>query len=218
MGSEEDKKKQRKEKLKEEAEKLGISYKELKEQKKSAKEKKKRSREADGLTNTTQKDDAKRMRTWSHDENDPEQQDSKKRRTRSMDAKEEEKVKKDSSGSMSPEEWRKDQHITIKGHGKYNGQGAESFPRPFFKFTEAPFSAAILKSFDKEGFTSPTPFSLRYVNISLSLYMHTHICAHIQTPLMRMKQHAHLSFNIISLTIPLFNLHRHGPLHSKEMT
>eukprot|EP00979_Chaetoceros_neogracilis_P008028 scaffold1757_cov208-Chaetoceros_neogracile.AAC.1 len=156
MGSEEDKKKQRKEKLKEEAEKLGISYKELKEQKKSAKEKKKRSREADGLTNTTQKDDAKRMRTWSHDENDPEQQDSKKRRTRSMDAKEEEKVKKDSSGSMSPEEWRKDQHITIKGHGKYNGQGAESFPRPFFKFTEAPFSAAILKSFDKEGFTSPT--------------------------------------------------------------
>jgi hypothetical protein len=179
MGSEEDKKKQRKEKLKEEAEKLGISYKELKEQKKSAKEKKKRSREADGLTNTTQKDDAKRMRTWSHDENDPEQQDSKKRRTRSMDAKEEEKVKKDSSGSMSPEEWRKDQHITIKGHGKYNGQGAESFPRPFFKFTEAPFSAAILKSFDKEGFTSPTAIQSQVCEHFIKfIHAHTYICTY----------------------------------------
>jgi len=156
MGSEEDKKKERKEKLKEEAEKLGITYKELKEQKKAAKEKK-RSKEADNLVDSEHKDDMKRMRTWSHDEKeDPEGAATKRRRTRSMDAKEEKEVTVDTKSTMTPEEWRKDQHITVKGHGKHNGSSGKDFPDPYFKFSDAPFSAAILKSFDQAGFTAPT--------------------------------------------------------------
>ena len=172
MGSEEDKKRERKEKLKKEAEELGISYKDLKDQKKAAKEKKKKSREADNLDTSSHKEDMKRMRTWSHDEKESEEQSSKKRMTRSMDAKEELEVKKDSPGSLTPEEWRKEQHITIKGHGKYNGQSADSFPKPFFKFKDAPFSDSILKAFDKEGFTAPTC-------IQSQVCSHSDTCIHI---------------------------------------
>lgn len=158
MGSEEDKKKERKEKLKAEAEKLGISYKELKEQKKKAKEekKKKRAREAEKLDTSEHKDDMKRMRTWSHDEKDPEGENTKRRRTRSMDAKEEQDAVLEQKASMSPSEWRKDQHITIKGHGKYSNAKPTDMPDPFFKFTDAPFCNAILKGFEAAGFTAPT--------------------------------------------------------------
>ncbi len=155
---EEQKKKERKEKLKAEAEKLGISYKELKEQKKAAKEKRKRNREADVLVDSEHKDDMKRMRTWSHDEKDPEadQNSTKRRRTRSMDAKEEQETAAAQKADMSPAEWRKDQHITIRGHGKYDGKGDDSFPNPFLKFSDAPFNANVLRSFDQAGFTAPT--------------------------------------------------------------
>jgi hypothetical protein len=162
MGSEEDKKRERKEKLRIEAEKLGMSYKDLKEQKKAEKEKKKRIREADALVDPVHKDDMKRMRNWSHDEKDPEAdegRETKRRRTRSMDAKEEEKNNsaRDTSSSLTPEEWRKEHNITVRGHGKYHGEGASAFPAPFLKFTDAPFNSTVLRSFEQAGFTAPTP-------------------------------------------------------------
>ena len=152
-------KKMRKEKLKAEAEKLGISYKKLKEQRKAEKENKKRTKEAEKLIDPDHKEDMKRMRTWSQDENDPEAKHlntNKRRRTRSMDAKEEQETQTAQKADMSPAEWRKDQHISIKGHGKYTGKGEETFPDPFLKFTDAPFSPNVLRSFDQAGFTSPT--------------------------------------------------------------
>lgn len=171
----EQKKKERKEKLKAEAEKLGISYKELKEQKKDAKAQKKRSREADSLDTSGHISDLKRMRSWSKDGNDKtsssrdaEAPESKRRRTRSMDVKDEDKALLDAKTDLTPAEWRKENSITIKGHGKYRGKNAEDFPEPFLKFTDAPFSQPILRSFEEAGFKAPTciqsqawPISLR---------------------------------------------------------
>ena len=168
MADEEAQKKlERKEKLKAEAEKLGISYKELKEQKKAAKEKKKRSKEADKLVDGDHKEDMKRMRTWSNDEKDPEQAETKRRRTRSMDAKEEEANKVEAKASLTPAEWRKDQHITVKGHGKYNGDDATAFPEPFLKFSDAPFNARVLKSFSDAGFSAPTSIQSQVCKLSV---------------------------------------------------
>lgn len=150
----EDSKQARKEKLKAEAEKLGISYKELKEQKKAAKEKK-RSREVNTLDTTEHKQDMKRMRGWSQDEKDPTEND-KRRRTRSMDAKEEEQALSSINETPSPQEWRKEQNITLRGHGKYSGLNADSIPKPFLKFTDAPFNQTVQRLFSQAGFEKPT--------------------------------------------------------------
>jgi superfamily II DNA/RNA helicase len=100
------------------------------------------------------------MRNWSHDDKDPDAdqqgRDSKRRRTRSMDAKEEEE-NETLSLSMTPEEWRKEHNITVRGHGKYHGEGASAFPAPFLKFTDAPFNSTVLRSFEQAGFKTPTP-------------------------------------------------------------
>ena len=145
----------RKEKLKMEAEKLGISYKELKAQKKASKEKK-NSREVDKLETSEHKQDMKRMRSWSKDEKDPTTNggDEKRRRTRSMDAKDE-KQNTTPSG-LTPAEWRKEENITIKGHGKYQGIDVTALPQPFLKFTDAPFNQVVQKSFVNAGFEKPT--------------------------------------------------------------
>jgi ATP-dependent RNA helicase DDX5/DBP2 len=155
MTDEEDIKRARKEKLKVEAEKLGISYKELKAQKKASKEKK-HSREADKLETSEHKQDMKRMRSWSKDEKDPTANggDEKRRRTRSMDAKDE-KENTTPSG-LTPAEWRKEENITIKGHGKYQGFDVDALPQPFLKFTDAPFNQVVQKSFVDAGFDKPT--------------------------------------------------------------
>lgn len=150
----EDSKQARKEKLKAEAEKLGISYKELKEQKKAAKEKK-RSREVNTLDTTEHKQDMKRMRGWSQDEKDPTEND-KRRRTRSMDAKEEEQALSSINETPSPQEWRKEQNITLRGHGKYSSLNADSIPKPFLKFTDAPFNQTVQRLFSQAGFEKPT--------------------------------------------------------------
>jgi ATP-dependent helicase YprA (DUF1998 family) len=149
-------KQERKDKLKAEAEKLGISYKELKAQKKEAKEKK-RSREADKLENDEHKQEMKRMRSWSKDEKDPTSNggDEKRRRTRSMDAKEFDKAAAPEE-TQNVGEWRKEQGITIKGHGKYSGVDPSSLPQPFLKFTDAPFNQAVQRSFVQAGFDKPT--------------------------------------------------------------
>ena len=149
----------RKDKLKAEAEKLGISYKELKAQKKAAKEESKNRKssttEADKLVNDEHKQEMKRMRSWSKDEKDPTSQgDEKRRRTRSMDAKESENAI--TSTPQSADEWRKEQTITIKGHGKYRTTDIESLPPPFFKFTDAPFNQTVQRLFTQAGFDKPT--------------------------------------------------------------
>lgn len=150
------KKDAKKEKLKAEALKLGVPYKELKAQKKAEKEKK-RTREASSLQDPEHKSDMKRMRSWSKDQNDPtnkatDSQEEKRRRTRSMDSKDEETAK----AMQSPKDWRKEQQITIKGHGKFQGQNENDFPEPFMKFTDAPFVAATQKIFRDLKFPAPT--------------------------------------------------------------
>ncbi len=153
MSGDDSSKEARKDKLKAEAEKLGISYKELKEQKKAAKEKK-RAREVDKLENVEHKHDMKRMRSWSKDGKELEapQGDEKRRRTRSMDSKEENTANE----TVSPTAWRKEQNITIRGHGKYNGLNAETLPKPFLKFTDAPFNQTVQRLFKEAGFEKPT--------------------------------------------------------------
>ena len=150
------KKDAKKEKLKAEALKLGVPYKELKAQKKADKEKK-RKRETESLQDPEHTSDMKRMRSWSKDQSDPtnkvqESNDEKRRRTRSMDSKDEETAKT----QLSPSEWRKQEHITIKGHGKYQGQSESDFPEPFLKFSDAPFVPATQKIFSELKFPAPT--------------------------------------------------------------
>lgn len=128
--------------MKSEAEKLGISYAELKAQKKKDGKK----REASSLVPEEHTRDMKRMRTWSKDLTE---QDSAKRRTRSMDAAEEKK----NELSVSPDQWRTQNSITVKGHGASSGKDA---PAPYLQFEDAPFSPAVLKTLKQAGFAAPT--------------------------------------------------------------
>jgi superfamily II DNA/RNA helicase len=66
--------------------------------------------------------------------------------------KSEEKPKKPSSNN--PAEWRKENTITIQGHGKYKSQS--EFPDPYFNFTDAPFCDPIQKALTSAGFDKPT--------------------------------------------------------------
>jgi len=148
------KKKARKEALKETAAKLGISYKELKAQKKAGKEQKKMTRETEALRDPTEK---KRMRSWSKDLDEPKEDRenvSKRRRTRSMDAKENTIV--EAASSISPEEWRKERGITIKGHGKFRDQAQSAFEDPFLSFKDVPFVDGVHKTFRDLGYNNPT--------------------------------------------------------------
>ena len=165
MTSEDDlksKKKARKEELKAKADEMGISYEELKNQKKEAKSMKKRTRESDSLDDSEHKLETKRLRSWSHDEGKTAET---KRRTRSMDAAEEKAVKSNLDSSLSPEEWRKANNITIKGHGKNSGDRSNDFPSPFLKFSDAPFVDAVQRTFQQLGFTSPTAIQAQVSNL-----------------------------------------------------
>eukprot|EP00559_Dactyliosolen_fragilissimus_P008716 CAMPEP_0184855502 /NCGR_PEP_ID=MMETSP0580-20130426/731_1 /TAXON_ID=1118495 /ORGANISM="Dactyliosolen fragilissimus" /LENGTH=588 /DNA_ID=CAMNT_0027350029 /DNA_START=52 /DNA_END=1821 /DNA_ORIENTATION=+ len=150
------KKKARKEALKREAEELGVTYEELKAKKKSTKEEKKRKREVDSLAESSDgidhKDDMKRMRTWSKDfcEGGAGVKETKRMRTRSEDLLE----VQSKESTLSTAEWMKDQKITIQGHGKH--RDSNSFPEPFLKFSDAPFSDVVQNSFKAAGFVAPT--------------------------------------------------------------
>jgi len=159
--SSKDSKADRKEALKREAEEKGISYKELKEQKKKSKEekkKKKRSRETDKLVTDEDKQhekENKRMRSWSGEGNELE--DAKRVRTRSMDLVEEKKSEdpepaKKSNSELNPDQWRKEQNITVKQHGS----DFYVIPTPFYNFSDAPFAQPIQKSLTSAGFEKPT--------------------------------------------------------------
>ena len=173
MLSDEDKtkKKLRKDALKAEAEKKGMSYKDLKEQKKDSKQKK-RNKEADPVDDADHEKEQKRMRSWSHDyengnsgskDQENELETSKRRRTRSMDS--HENHTDGGKMSVSSEEWRLENNISIQGHGKRRGDMV--FPEPFMKFSDAPFVDAVMKTFDRAGYTSPTPIQSQAWPIAL---------------------------------------------------
>jgi ATP-dependent helicase YprA (DUF1998 family) len=156
-------KKARKVAMKKEAEKLGISYEELKKR-----NKKRKSCEADSLETEEHKKEINRMRTYNKDlENkvhkskdatsakDDDGNIVKRRRTRSMDKQEEDKAIVAEAKSLSPEEWRKEHTLTLRGHGA--NRNNISFPAPYIEFQDAPFSDRILQSLTSAGFARPTP-------------------------------------------------------------
>jgi len=178
-------KKARKAALKAEADELGISYEELKKQKKDRKKK----READQLQDPLHQSEMKRMRTWSKDFDDDEE-DSKKRRTRSMDA-----AAEDKKAPQSPEAWRREHGIQVQGHGA--NRNAVDFAKPFLKFTDTPYSAAILKTFQQAGFDTPT---------------------HIQSQVRFCLYHGMIVITIAFVLAHTLTTNRHGRLLSTEKT
>ena len=136
--------KAKKAEMKAEAQALGISYEELK----ALKKKDAKKREASSLSTNEHTQDMKRMRKWSKDFT-TEESASVKRRTRSMDQAEEKEIE----SSMSPDAWRTEHSITLKGHGASAGQEP---PAPFMQFTDTPFSQTILQTIKQAGFTTPS--------------------------------------------------------------
>jgi ATP-dependent RNA helicase DDX5/DBP2 len=79
----------------------------------------------------------------------------KRRRTRSMDATEEnESIIRDEK-KLSPEEWRAEHTITLRGHGSNSTN--EKFPAPYIEFNDTPFSQRIQSGLTSAGFARPTP-------------------------------------------------------------
>lgn len=147
-------KKERKAALKKEAEKQGISYDEMKKKYKESSGKRKKT-EAESLESDEHKKDIKRIRSYSKDfDEDKTEQSSKRRRTRSMDEKEEAEAKTKAEKSLTPEEWRKEQTITLKGHGQHSG--LTTFANPYIEFSDAPFSTRIQNILTGAGFARPT--------------------------------------------------------------
>eukprot|EP00957_Ditylum_brightwellii_P031468 2386115-Ditylum_brightwellii.AAC.1 len=72
-----------------------------------------------------------------------------------MDAKEtlDEEIKHEKS--LSPDAWRKEHSITIRGHG--SNSVMTTFPDPYLLFDETPFNSVILKALKGAGFAAPTP-------------------------------------------------------------
>mmetsp|Transcript_123364 Transcript_123364/g.184490 ORF Transcript_123364/g.184490 Transcript_123364/m.184490 type:complete len:575 (+) Transcript_123364:118-1842(+) len=142
-------KKAKKAAMKEEAEKLGISYDELKKRKKASKK-----READSLdTDEGHKSEVKRLRTYSKDFDEHQTQSNKRVRTRSVDlAEAQEEVTKEEK-KLTPEEWRKEHTLTLKGHGANSGI---AIPDPYIEFQDSPYSAKIQTTLTRAGFARPT--------------------------------------------------------------
>ena len=167
-------KKERKARLKEEAKELGISYDEMKRRNKH------RKREAQCLESSEHKVEVQRMRAWSNgddNENDGEEKNrndtnnssseepsTKRRRTRSMDAAEEKKVQEEEVKSMTPEQWRIENHLTVQGHD--NSRGKE-IPAPFATFEQTPFHENIKRAFHQAGFTRPSPIQAQAWPVAL---------------------------------------------------
>ena len=183
--------KARKEELKADAERLGISYEELKKQKKDAKDARKRhkaSREAELLRKDAENgfhaQERTRMRSWSHEYEPSESKrkgergedvQAKRIRTRSMDAAEE-KGKVAELGPATPEEWRKENNITV---GKRSDRSYVP-PAPFYKFSDAPFSAGIQRALTHAGFEMPTSIQAQ---VSMSIVVKLIGRPHVPLPL-----------------------------------
>jgi len=144
-------KKERKSALKKEAEKQGLSYDEMKKKYKESNGKRKKTTEAEKLESDEHKNDIKRMRSYSKD---LDEKNSKRRRTRSMDEAEENRAETKAAKSLTTEEWRKEQTITLRGHGQ--SSSTTSFAAPYIEFSDAPFSPRIQKVLTDAGFARPT--------------------------------------------------------------
>ncbi len=130
--------------LMKEAEKLGISYKEHKKNKK---------REAEALETVEHKDEIQRLQAYTKDYGHGDDDAGRRRRTRSMDtAEENEAITKDEK-QLSPEEWRKEHQLTLRGHGENRDM---KFPNPYIEFKDGAFSSRILTSFTRAGFARPS--------------------------------------------------------------
>jgi len=150
-------KKERKAALKKEAEKQGISYEEMKKKYKEDTNAKRKKTEAEKLDSEEHQNDIKRMRSYSKDFGDEKKDDepnAKRRRTRSMDEAEEKKAKAEAEKNLTPDEWRKEQTITLRGHGKYTTEKA--FAAPYIEFSDAPFSDRIQRTIKAAGFERPS--------------------------------------------------------------
>lgn len=132
--------------LMKEAESLGISYKEHKKNKR---------REAEALETEEHKGEIKRMRAYSKDfgHEDVDDEAARRRRTRSMDTAEENEVITKEEKRLTPDEWRTEHQLTLRGHGESRDM---KFPNPFIEFQDAPFSSRILTSFTRAGFARPS--------------------------------------------------------------
>ena len=91
-----------------------------------------RRKEYDELEDSEHRREAKRMRTYSDAD-----VAAAERRTRSMDKAEADHAE----DKLSPEEWRKEHSITIRGHG--SERNVDSFAAPFMHFTDAPFDGRL---------------------------------------------------------------------------
>mmetsp|Transcript_645 Transcript_645/g.1533 ORF Transcript_645/g.1533 Transcript_645/m.1533 type:complete len:606 (-) Transcript_645:130-1947(-) len=150
-------KKERKAALKKEAEKQGISYEEMKKKYKEDTNAKRKKTEAEKLDSEEHQNDIKRMRSYSKDFGDEKKDDepnAKRRRTRSMDEAEEKKAKAEAEKNLTPDEWRKEQTITLRGHGKYTTE--KTFAAPYIEFSDAPFSDRIQRTIKAAGFERPS--------------------------------------------------------------
>jgi len=150
-------KKERKAALKKEAEKQGISYDEMKKKYKESSVKRKKTTEAESLQSDEHKKDIKRMRSYSKDldeEKKADERNSKRRRTRSMDESDDVKAKTKAEKSLTTEEWRKEQTISLRGHGQ--SSSLTTFAAPYIEFSDAPFSSRIQKTLLAAGFARPT--------------------------------------------------------------
>lgn len=65
------------------------------------------------------------------------------------------------SGAMTPEEFRKEHSISLKGEGAYDFD-------PFMQFADTPFSSQIKKTFEVAGYTSPTHIQAQSWPIALN--------------------------------------------------
>lgn len=136
--------KAKKEQMKKDAERLGISYKEHKNNLK---------REAGALESSEHKGEIKRIRAYSKDQDNEDSETAKRRRTRSMDiAEENDAITKDEK-RLSPNEWRKEHQLTLKGHGDNRDV---QIPDPYIEFKDSPFSGRILEGFSRAGFARPS--------------------------------------------------------------
>ena len=115
--------------------------------------------------------ETKRLRTFSnedierletkHKQQEQDSQGKPRRRTRSMDKAEDEAAQEtptvnddDEKRELSPDEWRREHHITIRGHG--DQASTTDFPAPFREFRHAPFAERIQQAFVQAGFSHPT--------------------------------------------------------------
>jgi hypothetical protein len=159
--------------MKEEAKQKGITYEELKKE-----QKKKKKREADALESEEHKTEIKRMRSWSKDfggekaaptsttttttktttpTSTLDEPSTKRRRTRSMDVAEENQAVILEAKQLSPNEWRKEHTLTLRGHGKSVLAPGEDFVAPYIEFNDSPYSSKIKLTLTGAGFARPTP-------------------------------------------------------------